>query len=91
MVNKKYLYIGTGVLILVALVYALFSFVNNPSYDEDEKEVFYCTEEQKSVEACTMEYAPVCGFAQNETSQTYGNACVACMSGEVDYYAEGEC
>jgi hypothetical protein len=47
----------------------------------------YCTSAQKQAEVCTLEYAPVCG----ENNITYGNACGACSSGEIDYYIEGEC
>ncbi len=50
-------------------------------------ELINCTEEQLQAEFCTMEYAPVCG----NNNVTYGNACVACSSGEIDYYIQGEC
>ncbi|MFH0929184.1 MAG: hypothetical protein V1818_02380 [Candidatus Aenigmatarchaeota archaeon] len=49
-----------------------------------------CTEEEKQAEICTMEYAPVCGFKIDGTSQTYGNKCGAC-SDDVDYWEIGEC
>ena len=47
----------------------------------------FCTEEQKQAEFCTLEYMPVCG----NDNQTYGNACSACASGNIDNYIEGEC
>ena len=78
-------------MVFLALAYATFSFIGTFTYDEDEREVVYCTEEQKATEACTMEYVPVCGFAENGTSRTYGNSCVACSSGEVEYYIQDEC
>lgn len=46
-----------------------------------------CTDEQKEAEICTMIYAPVCG----DNEKTYGNACGACASKEIDYYFDGEC
>ena len=91
MVNKKYLYIGAGIVVLLALAYATFSFIGTFTYDEDERNVLYCTEEQKAAQACTMEYAPVCGFKTDGTSRTYGNACVACSGGEIEYYIQNEC
>jgi len=49
-----------------------------------------CTEEEKQAEVCTLEYAPVCGFKTDGTSQTYGNKCQACAD-KVDYWENGEC
>jgi len=46
-----------------------------------------CTDEQKAAEMCTMEYMPVCG----DDGMTYGNACAACASQNIDGYREGEC
>lgn len=46
-----------------------------------------CTQEQKQAEACTLQYDPVCG----DNEETYGNACGACSSGDIEYYFDGEC
>ncbi|MCA9360999.1 hypothetical protein KC845_00425 [Candidatus Kaiserbacteria bacterium] len=58
-----------------------------------------CTEEMKSAEACTMDYAPVCGLVEVQcvttpcppVPQTFGNACTACSQGRVISYEDGEC
>ncbi|MBU0577454.1 hypothetical protein KJ742_00215 [Patescibacteria group bacterium] len=55
--------------------------------DEEETSSQTCTEEQKAAEICTMDYTPVCG----DDGVTYGNACGACASGNVDTYVKGEC
>jgi hypothetical protein len=52
-----------------------------------DSEYIQCTEEQKSAEGCTLEYFPVCG----DNGVTYGNACSACASQEIDSYKNGEC
>lgn len=49
-----------------------------------------CTEEEKQAEICTMEYAPVCGFKIDGTTETYGNKCQACAAKAV-YWEIGEC
>ena len=46
-----------------------------------------CSDEQKEAEICTMDYTPVCG----NDDITYGNACGACASGNVETYTSGEC
>ena len=41
---------------------------------------------------CAQIYEPVCGyFYGQDEGTTYGNACLACYSGEVDYHFPGEC
>ena len=52
-----------------------------------DSEYIQCTEEQKSAEVCTLEYFPVCG----DNGVTYGNACSACASQNVESYKLGEC
>ncbi|MBW2991236.1 hypothetical protein KY348_06050 [Candidatus Woesearchaeota archaeon] len=60
---------------------------------------YFCLREQDAVPyACTMEYKPVCGWA-NENIQclkypcasTYSNQCMACFDENVEYWTEGEC
>lgn len=58
-----------------------------------------CTDAQKQAEACTMEYAPVCGAVEvqcvttpcNPIPETFGNACSACAQGNVSSYTQGTC
>ena len=60
------------------------------SFTEDiiiEEPLYQCTDEQKQAEICTMDYTPTCGDDQ----VTYGNACSACSSGNIDTYTMGEC
>lgn len=58
-----------------------------------------CTETMKQAQACTLEYAPVCGLVQvqcittpcDPVPETFSNGCAACARGNVISYTEGEC
>lgn len=58
-----------------------------------------CTPEEKKAQACTMEYAPVCGLVAVQcikapcppVPQTFGNACGACSQSLVVSYTQGAC
>lgn len=54
--------------------------------ENDNDEVFICTQEQKEAQICTADYRPVCG----DDKKTYGNSCGACAAG-VNTYKHGEC
>lgn len=58
----------------------------------------YCSPEQRGAEICTMEYAPVCGWSNENIkclrypcAQTYSNKCMACSNENVAYWTDGEC
>ena len=61
--------------------------------------VTLCSPESKLAEACTMEYAPVCGLVEvqcittpcNPIPETFSNACEACARGNVLSYTDGAC
>jgi len=63
------------------------------------KEKVVCTDDMKRAEACTMEYAPVCGLVAVQcittpcypVPETFGNGCSACAQGNVISYTEGQC
>ncbi len=58
-----------------------------------------CTPQEKTAQACTLEYAPVCGSVSVQcikapcppVEETYGNGCSACAQGNVSSYVQGEC
>ena len=93
MVNKKYLYIGIAIalVVLASVLATIFSFTTYPYEETEELNVTYCTAEQRDAEACIMIYAPVCGFREDGTSATYENSCLACMDSEIVYWKNGEC
>lgn len=61
--------------------------------------VHTCTADEKKVQACRMEYVPVCGQVVVQcikapcppVPQTFGNACSACSASNVTSYTQGEC
>jgi len=66
-----------------------------PGKCEEQSDEIICTNEEKSAQACTMEYAPVCGKSILNTGEiiyeTYGNKCAACSAMKVISYRQGEC
>lgn len=61
----------------------------------DPKPMIECPESLKPScqyeKVCTMQYDPVCGTYENESSRTFGNGCGACADPSVTSYTKGEC
>jgi hypothetical protein len=88
MKNKNYLYMGIAIFLIL---FALVLVVNTEDTTTNEEQRVYCTEDQRDVEVCTMEYAPVCGYHEDGSYETYGNVCEACKNSEIIYWIQGEC
>lgn len=65
---------------------------------DDNQQEFQCTQEQRQAEVCTDEYAPVCGWFNDQIrcitypcAATYSSPCDACTDSKVAYYTNGEC
>ncbi|KAL4431919.1 hypothetical protein ABPG74_012731 [Tetrahymena malaccensis] len=58
---------------------------------------FKCQDFLQNQVFCTKEYIPVCGVIKNSFDQleqsykTFSNKCEACISGQIEFYASGEC
>jgi hypothetical protein len=71
---------------------------NGATYTEElpvPEERHVCTSEESANNACTLEYAPVCGeivLNMGKTIyQTFGNGCAACAAMKTVAYTPGEC
>ncbi|MEM4756260.1 MAG: DUF333 domain-containing protein [Candidatus Woesearchaeota archaeon] len=58
----------------------------------------YCTAAQRSIEGCTMDYNPVCGWfdatikcVREPCAQEFDNPCFACANTWVAYWTRGPC
>ncbi len=67
-------------------------------YDQNDSSINYCMPKTRNVEACTMEYNPVCGWfkptvtcVKYPCAQTFGNPCLACKNELVESWTQGEC
>ena len=63
-----------------------------------DEEVHFCTDAERDVEACTMEYDPVCGWFYDHVecdttpcATTESNPCEACKNPDVEFWTRGEC
>ena len=80
------------------LVLVIFLVACTAPVQEGKKVPIYCTDKQRTVDVCTADYVPVCGFFNQEIkcikypcAQTYSNGCGACTDAKVEYYVSGEC
>ena len=64
-----------------------------------EKEIFFCSPEQRNAEACIALYNPVCAKVNVQCirapcppiNETFSNSCHACANPLVESYVLGEC
>ncbi len=74
------------------------AFAPCPTISTNPKE-HICTPIEKKMQACTKEYAPVCGQVVVQCikapcppiPETFSNGCTACGQGNVDSYTQGSC
>ena len=75
------------------------AFAACPSGDTTSDETITCKPDQRLVDVCTEQYAPVCADYQvqcittpcNPVPKTYSNSCFACMDNNVLSYSDGAC
>ena len=63
-----------------------------------DEEVHFCSDAERNVEVCTMEYNPVCGWFNSDVecdslpcAITASNPCEACKNPDVEFWTSGEC
>ncbi|MBU2101428.1 hypothetical protein KKH05_01790 [Patescibacteria group bacterium] len=69
------------------------------THRDDNNETINCVPEQRSIDACTADYTPVCATVAIQCikapcepiQETFSNACNACRNSLVKSYVVGEC
>ncbi len=91
-----------GISLIILIFFAIFLIFNNTikkDTENNEKEIFDCSDESRNAEACIEIYEPVCGWFNSSRiqcikypcAQAFSNSCFACQNPDVEYYTKGEC
>ena len=78
-------FIAVALIIFISLIIN-YQINSNNNINSTPSNAHICTAVEKSAQACTLDYNPVCGV----DNMTYGNGCAACAN-KIDYYIKGEC
>lgn len=95
---KKQTLIVLMVMLSISFILACYLIFNLPTKEDNEWNKTYCKQEQRGIEACTMDYNPVCGWFNQSIkcfkypcAQTFSNICSACTNPTVEFHTPGEC
>lgn len=94
--NKK---VTLVIIFVVVITLAAAIAYQQDIFKPQEKKKTYCTLESRTVDGCTAQYDPVCGWFDTNRVQcidypcasTAGNACEACKNADIEYWTQGAC
>ena len=97
--NQKTLLSIVLIIIIFFITFFIFNNILNKDAEDNETEMFDCSDESRNVDSCANIYSPVCGLVHiqciqapcNPVLETFPNSCVACSNSLVEYYTKGEC